>query len=293
MNNLILHLFEAAGVEYRLPGEHHHATTGRIQFDCPKCSPGTNSFRAGWHVGRGQANCWACGRLDPVQVLTDTLGVPLAKAVDLVKAGRTITVDNPVHNRLPFELPRHMTADPPGVHRNYLEGRGFDAAALTAEWGLQYVDCRTHLRWRIFIPIHYNGQIVSWTTRTVQPAVEPRYMSCPGDREIVPHKTLLYGEPTGRVVLVVEGPFDVWRFGRGAGATFGTAYTPAQVFAIGQFPHRVICYDTDQAGVTAGKRLAAELAVFPGRTTRIELDAADVASAPKKEIKKIREFFFT
>ncbi len=128
------------------------------------------------------------------------------------------------------------------------------------------------------------------TTRAIGDRVQERYISASFEQEAVNHKTLVYGSNyCQHSVVVVEGPIDAWRVGPGAGALFGTAFTPMQVLRLTKFPYRYICFDNSSVAQARARELAEELSVFPGTTEVIELDALDPGSASKKEIQLLRK----
>jgi hypothetical protein len=104
-------------------------------------------------------------------------------------------------------------------------------------------------------------------------------------------KDLLYGEDYCRdAIVVTEGPTDAWRIGPGAVATFGLAYSRAQVLRISRYPLRVICFDSEPEAQRQARRMRDELTAFPGETVIVRLDSKDAASAKPKEVRQLREF---
>ena len=176
-------------------------------------------------------------------------------------------------------------------HRKFLRSRGFDPKEIAERWGVQGIGpLGGRYAYRIYIPVHQGTRPVSWTTRAVGED-GLRYDSAPPDRETVPHRSLLYGEDqAGHAVLIVESPVDVWAAGPGAVATFGTAYTRAQVLRLAKFPARYVCFDSgERAGERAGRKLVRELEVFPGDTYRVELKTGkDPSRVSKKELESLR-----
>jgi len=174
------------------------------------------------------------------------------------------------------------------VHRRYLKGRGFDALELERMWGLEGLGLLPVLPWRLYIPVLFRGQRVSWTTRAVGKA-QPRYISAAPEEEATPIKDLIYGLDFVRdSIVVVEGPADVWRIGPGAGALFGSAYTPAQVRLIAQVPRRFILLDRDAGHVA--RRLAGELGALPGRTVLLNSRSDDPGTMDDRELARLRRF---
>src|SRR5581483_4434906 len=97
-------------------------------------------------------------------------------------------------------------------HRDYLLGRGFSPKQiedLQRLWGLAGIGVAGRLSWRLFIPIYYRGEMVSWTTRSLRDT-GLRYIRARPEEEKYRAHTLLYGHDLVRdTIIVVEGPFDV------------------------------------------------------------------------------------
>src|ERR1019366_8053371 len=112
---------------------------------------------------------------------------------------------------------------------------GYDPEQLVKVWGIQGIGLATKLMWRLFIPVHLNGEIVSWTTRGITDA-EPRYLSAPAECEAIPKAELLYGyDFTRHAIAVNEGHLDVWAIGPGAVGTGGVAYSQEQALLMAKF----------------------------------------------------------
>lgn len=178
-----------------------------------------------------------------------------------------------------------------GPYRRYLAGRGFDPDAIVDLWGVQATGPVGRLAWRLWIPIHLNGRVVSWTTRMIGSGEGQRYISAAPEQEEVNHKELLYGEDhAGHAVVVVEGPVDVWAIGPGAVAILGLMTTPQQIERIGRYPVRAICTDAEPAALRRAERLADVLQHYPGSTDVIELETgSDPADADPDEMREIRQ----
>jgi DNA primase len=140
-------------------------------------------------------------------------------------------------------------------HRKYLRGRGFDPDILEHDWGLlgsgpiSLLD-KIDYRFRIIIPFVWDGVTVSFDSRDITEKHTSKYMACPKNRELIPHKSILYGkqEHWSDVGICVEGPTDVWRFGTSAFATSGIKYTPSQVRVMAKLFKKIwICFDANES----------------------------------------------
>jgi hypothetical protein len=177
------------------------------------------------------------------------------------------------------------------AHKRYLQNRGICFESLARLWGVRGIGIHATLPWRLFIPIQFQGRVVSWTTRSISDKGVVRYMSAPADHEAVNHKRILYGEDFCRHAIIVhEGPTDAWRTGPGAVATCGTGFSRSQVLRISKYPIRVICFDNETEAQKRSSHLCDLIESFPGETYNVTLSAKDAAEATEMEIKELRRF---
>lgn len=284
-------LLQTYAVPYVGEGEHHHARPGWLQLDCPFCGRGTNKYHLGFNITSGYFNCWHCGSHSVPSVLVALLDIGWEKAKELAKQ---VTNDKTVHReelRGKLVLPRNL-GPLNDEHKRYLISRGFCPSMLVKRWHIQGIGWGLRLAHRIFIPIHYKGRVVSYTTRSVRTDTL-RYVSAPARHELINHKTLLYGEDYCRWgVVCTEGPVDAWRIGPGAVSTCGTGFSREQVRRLARFPVRGVCFDVSKPAQKRAKDLVHLLSPFPGVTYNIELETGeDPAEASEKEINQIRTHF--
>lgn len=278
--------------------EGKYCRSGWIQFHCPFCFGGQdpNKPYCGYNISFNYVNCWRCGPHGlgkTLMVLTGQQWKDVKKVIEEFDAPR----------RNEEEVHRGVLTLPRGVgkllqcHGDYLRGRGFDVKELKRLWRIQGLGSNgkrkgaewCDLAWRIFIPVHWRGEVVSWTTRSLKDS-GLRYISASEEEEAVPHKTLLYGEDYATTAISIhEGPADVWKVGPGATATLGTGWTSAQVLRMSKYPRRVICFDSEPAAQKRARSLCSLLEVFPGETFNVVLDAKDAGSAGLGELRKFRK----
>jgi hypothetical protein len=272
-------------------GESHHVRPGWLGIvHCPFC--GSDRAHLAFPLEGGlTGNCYRCGRHTLWDVLI-ALGLDrktVAEALAGVRPERRSTKDVPVVGR--YRPPRGVGPLAP-VHTAYLRKRGVgaDQAAL---WGIEGIGLASRLPWRLFLPVFRLGRPVSWTTRSLSPNAKRKYVSADPSEEDEPIKTLLYGEDMARnAAVVIEGPMDAVRVGPGAVALFGLVATDAQVLKIAGFPVRAICMDNGEQAQASGRRLAAQLAGFPGETAVVRLESGtDPGSADPEEIAELRRRF--
>ncbi len=289
----LLGLLQSKSIDFRTHGQHHHASQGWVNIDCPECSPHSHRFRLGIHLNKLFASCWCCGwkplervlgeltRLSPQEV-KERIGSPGRNllAPETKRPGKVILPSG----LGPLQLP----------HRSYLASRGFDSRELSEVWGLKGIGIAPTLSWRVWIPIHYQGEVVSWTTRSISDKAEVRYKNARPEQEKISAKKLLFGEDYClHTVLVCEGPLDAMAVGVGCVATLGMTVSSEQVRKISKYPRRVLVFDSEPGAQKRAKQLCNELSLFPGETFRVELSGKDAASSPKEEILELRKRFLT
>lgn len=277
---------------YKIPikqgGEHRHVTANFIGFDCPYCSKQSGKFKLGYNLQTGFTSCWTCGPIRLVSALADITGESVHVLQSHLETIERIALPSVQHRgqlKLPSSLGPLLK-----VHKKYLSERGFNPDQLEKLWGVRGIGIAARLSWRIWIPICFGGEVLSWTTRSVADDPKLRYINAKPSEERVEAKSLLFGHDYVRnSIIVCEGPFDAMRIGPGAVATMGLGVTKKQVKKISMFPRRFLCFDNQEIAQQRARKLCAELSVFPGETFNLQIDAKDPASASKKEINQIRK----
>lgn len=293
----VIEALKELGIDYREQGQHHHATQGWIQMDCPRCSPNSKRFRLGLNLWGRYLSCWVCGGMPLLQNLADLSGLPVKRVREVMGDAHA---DLLVGKHGPHSGGRLQL--PPGLgplqkpHLDYLESRGFHGETLERMWGVKGIDhTGGHLSWRVFIPIALASATRSWTTRaTVDREDVPKYRNARPEQEHTPGRFMLYGRDHVRHAVVIhEGPADVWRVGPGSVALMGAGATQVQLNALASIPLRYVCLDNEPQAQIRARKLCEDLAPFPGRTHMIYLDSAkDVADASEKDVMKIRSLLW-
>ena len=278
-------------IPYKEAGEHHHVTEGFLGIECPFCSKDSGKFKLGYSLSYGYFTCWTCGHHRPVEVLVEITGKSPRECFEMLSQLECqVTKKKVVKGKT--TLPSGTGSLLP-IHKNYLRKRGFDPKEIVKLWGVMGTGLASYLAWKLVIPIHFRGQIVSWTTRSVSDEGSPRYINAQPEHEALPIKSLLYGEDFCRhATVVVEGPVDTWRIGPGSVAVLGTAVSAAQVAKLVKYPVRVVCMDVEPSAQVRARELCEKLESFPGTTTNIVLESGkDPGEASASEIACIRRRF--
>lgn len=287
-------ILQTHGAELAPEGD-KHSTAGWLSMVCCYCGKGSNSYHLGLNRRFLNFNCWKCGKHDFLETMRRLTNLSVGEIIDLKKkvprgripvlnqnktTGGVYSYDFPVGPLLP-------------QHRSYLRSRRLDQGTVEHLWKVQGIGLCAGWAWRLFLPICDLDKPASWTTRSVDPTEELRYRSAAPSQEVVPHKSLLYGEwlVPSHTIIVHEGPLDAMTTGPGAVATFGSNYTHAQVNRIAAYPIRVICFDSEPMAQKQALKLAQQLSLLPGVTYRVQLEGKDANSSSPEEIAELRNRF--
>lgn len=258
---------QAYGIPYVTSG-HKHARQGWVNIECPFCS-GNPGYHLGYNTVKDFWCCWRCGWHPEHEVIVALVGDKLeaAKARRIYQSGRgrsapqsAVKIANVRNCKLPQEYELTTRA------RNYLIDRGYNPDKIVRDWDISYGGNFGPAAYRIIIPIHYQGKVISYTARDITGMQSNKYLTAPESVQTYNPKHILYGADfsDNSTVLVVEGPMDAWRFGYGAVATFGIKYTREQIlFLAKNYKNIKVLYDADRKGRgadrTAGQKQAIEL----------------------------------
>lgn len=282
-------LLRAHGVPTLTEGN-KHCRPGWVQIDCPFCGRGSGKFHMGYNIHGNYLNCYSCRGHSLVSTLMELLECDFGRAKKLLEG-----VDGPDITEGPQEVVGRLKI-PVGVdrmrkvHREYLRSRGFDPDYCERVWDFRGIGMAPKLSWRVWIPIYHAGKIVSWTARSISREAKLRYVSAAKSEESVSHKRILFGADfAGTSAVIVEGPLDAVRIGRGAVATCGTGWTRAQLRRMAEFPIRAVCFDNEPDAQERADELVSELSMLDGQTFKIRLDAKDAGDATDKELRKLRK----
>jgi len=227
-----------------------------INVHCPFCPAGA-SMNLGFKSGTMQNFCFKCGRgHSTAYALSLILGIPRRELEAILEDYRDyVPLRRKLNDREPrkpkkIELPGFKLS---GAEKDYLLERRFSPRKLAEKYGIQgggYGEWKN----RIVIPIYFRGKLVSWTSRTILPDRQPRYKNLANELSIIDPKRTLFNIDNCRSehVALLEGPFDVMRFGDDGICGFGITLTRAQVMLLSdRFKKVYVLFD---AGRVARKK---------------------------------------
>jgi len=277
----ILHEWEVP----QAPPGHKHSRPGWINVPCPFCE-GSSGYHLGYSQQDNYFKCWRCGWKPVTKAIAKLCGVASAEARRLIVShhGRVHLdkTDPPLSIKQVFALPSGTGPLLPH-HKRYLKGRNFSPHGLERDWGLLSTGPVSSLdeadyKHRILAPIHWEEQMVSFQARDVSGCSPLKYKACLKNRELIPHRRILYGKEENwqsGFGIVVEGIFDVWRFGGPTCAVFGINYSPNQVRLLAQiFRDIVVVFDDEPQAIRQAEKLITELR-FRGVRARHEIIEGD------------------
>lgn len=260
-------LYNDFNIPYATAGR-RNVSGGWIGVDCPFCA-GAPDNHLGYNLDGQYYSCWRCGPHSTKETLIKLLNVNEKTALSLINkyggSSGIVRIKRTVNTK-PFSLPTGC-GSLRRSHEQYLQSRNFDPKRLEHDWGLFGTGPISQLdgsdyRFRIIAPIRWDENIVSFQGRDITDKHKAKYKACPGNREKIPHKHVLYGNQerwcdTG---VIVEGITDVWRLGPASCATFGIKFTPFQVRAIGtSFTRSFIIFDDEPQAQIQARKLKREL----------------------------------
>ena len=268
-------LFRDYNIQYSTEGK--NCKPGWINIRCPFCNDRSNHL--GGSLESGAFHCWRCGAHDTAKVLCKILNIDHKTALGVIhkyKGKRRKHDPVPTSDQasgIATALRENKLVLPgdcsPGLekgHISYLVNRNFEPFKLAMTWDLQSTGPLAYLkeidyRFRILIPIEWEGTMVSYQARDITGKAELRYLACPKDHEIIHHKDILYmHRDIGDVAICVEGITDVWRLGKNAFATFGIEFTGKQVREIAKrFKKVYVLFDSGRTAQAQACKLVNEL----------------------------------
>lgn len=237
-----INFFNQYGIEYQTTGP--SVTKGNVAVHCPLCGPEDQSYHMGVSLtGKG----WGCWRKsnhrgrDNAKLVRFLLGCSYAEASRIV-GNNTITFSdtfesemermikaNSKEKREPLTLPKEfkkftgLPSSRPYVR--YLKRRGFKdrhIELLTTSYGLRYCTKGAY-KGRIIFPVRYDGDLVTWSGRSIYKEATIRYLTLSYQYEKASSEGyspamgpitdyLLWYDKLMRTksdtLYIVEGPFD-------------------------------------------------------------------------------------
>lgn len=283
-----LRFLESNSIHFRTTGA--NVSRGYVVVKCPMCGTEDHGEHMSINLNSGG---WRCFRRpeahrggNPAGLVAALLGVSREAAGAIVGQNVHIPDDtlgavrgllNPAAEpirariRMPPEFKPIRDQRSGKRYREYLAGptrkfRASEIERLTDEYGLRYCT-EGKFRGRIIFPVWYNGDLVSYTGRTIYPDQELRYLTLSTDPEkddppawgpindyLLFYDQLIENADDCDTLILCEGPFDALkvsvlgrRHGIDATCFFTAAPTQAQIYMLNDlvptYRHRYLMLD--------------------------------------------------
>jgi|HubBroStandDraft_5_1064220.scaffolds.fasta_scaffold05868_4 DNA primase len=263
----LLDTLEARGIHFKL----HTSRENEIYICCPFCTDRNETpdsrFRFGVNYVTGQAHCFNCGKKFRdfeylKKALTEKLDTgewQLSQEAIRKRALQTPVVRLPSDFIALSEVKRKTHWD--RVALNYLYKRGItDEQIESKHIGYSMVG---DFRYRIVIPVYYNGKLEGLVARAFVEGLEPKYRNSLGNKTLfnVPR------ESTNSGIILSEGAFDAYAIERALAskynfdscAVLGHTLTERQLNIVKRYDRIILWTDPDVAGIegliTMGQQL--------------------------------------
>lgn len=280
---------------------------GWVNSNCPYCDTKIDSFNMGFNPSGDYCTCWKCGGNDLNRTLSLLLGIPRTELPSVLsqyegRSGLLQELNKKTAKAKHLELPNDGFTP---AERKYILSRNFSPRFLHEKYGVVGGGIAGDWKYRIIIPLYYNGVLVSWTGRsildkqTLKDRKIPRYKNLAIEKSVINSKECLFNIDNcrGKTVVLTEGAFDVMRLGGESASdflcSFGTELTQAQVKIIAErFDKVFIMFDNEPEAQMKARKFGMQIA-----SMGVEVEVVDAYSEFNKndggelsddEVKKIR-----
>lgn len=274
-----------------------NVSPGWLGVQCLYCDDDHNHM--GINLARLNFSCWKCKASGSLLMFIQHLeGIDYTKAWQRIREFQNplVTVEQEERQHL---VDRGQSVLPDGcqdtltnTQRRYLEGRRFDPDALRQDWGLLSAPIMGPWRYRIILPVLFDGKPVTFIGMDPTGQRPPKYKAARVEDSFIPASELVYGTQhvRGGVALIVEGPTDAWRMGKGVVATLGMGVTPEKIQAllaldVQQF---FICFDGEPLAIKNAHALGRSLSTAGRLVEVIELPSGDPCDLSDDDARHLR-----
>jgi hypothetical protein len=257
-------LFRDYNVPYSL-----RINRGWVNCNCPYCDTKSTSFNLGFNPAGNYYHCWKSKHNYPIrQVLSTLLNVSESSIdnilMDYQGVGETLS-EKKTSNIKYLELPTNTFTK---AERKYLKSRDFDPKYLYKKYHVVGGGIDGYWKFRIIIPVFYQGQLLSWTGRSILSKEKlkqldiPRYKNLSIEKSIKNIKELFFNIDNCKsdTVVLTEGAFDVLRFDGNAICSMGTELTESQINLLAsRFRKIFILFDNEPEAQKKARKFGLQL----------------------------------
>lgn len=260
----LIRFLENKNIRYWTSGK--NISHGYIGLQCPFC--GDHSNHLGIRLKDLKTTCWKCGPHNIIKLFQILLKISYIDAKAIVTSIKEDLILEEVKDRLPAQkliFPPEITTNFPRIFKEYLRKRNFNPRELISKYKLRTCYRFGKYSYRIIIPIFKENKLVSWTSRDITNSAESKYLSASIEESISNPQDLIFNFDSvkyGEDAFLLEGPFDVFRFGDNSFAFFGLKINSSRLrqIALKKIRNLYIFYDNDFAGKNAAKYVANTIA---------------------------------
>jgi len=290
-------LFRDYNVPYSL-----RINRGWVNCNCPYCDTKSTSFNLGFNQAGNYYHCWKSKHNYPIrQVLSTLLNVSESSIdnilIDYRGAGETLS-EKKTSNVKYLELPTNTFTK---AERKYLKSRDFDPKYLYKKYHIVGGGIDGDWKFRIIIPVYYQGQLLSWTGRSILSKGKlkqldiPRYKNLSIEKSVKNIKELFFNIDNCKsdTVVLTEGAFDVLRFDGNAICSMGTELTESQINLLAsRFRKIFILFDNEPEAQKKARKFGLQLSSI-GIDIEVvnayeDFGKNDMGECSREEIEKIK-----
>lgn len=253
---------------------------GWVNVNCPYCDEKKTSFNLGFNPSGNYYHCWKSKHLYPLEeVLATLLHIPESSVKGILSDYQGVGEILPERRRTKInhlELPSH-TFTP--VERAYLKKRGFEPKYLFKKYRIVGGGIDGDWKFRIIIPVYYNGQLMSWTGRSILSKKKlkqleiPRYKNLAIEKSVKNIKELFFNIDNckSKSVVLTEGPFDVLRFDGEAICSMGTELTEGQIALLAErFEKIFILFDNEPEAQEKARKFGLQISAIGVEVEKVD-----------------------
>jgi len=282
--------------DFNLPVDLSRIKRNWINVQCPYC--GDTSYHLGININYNFINCFKCGGHNLRMTLSKLLNIPQNTLSGILEPYQT---KNKILTRLnekeklnkdSIELPNFPLSK---LETDYLLSRHFNPNELIKNYNIQGGGWYGDWKNRIIIPIYLGGKLISWTSRTIIKDKEPRYKNLENHLSVIDPKKIFFNLDNcyENYVVLLEGPFDVLRFGDNSICGFGITLTITQILFLSErFKKVYILFDNQRIAQRKAKKYGLVLQGHGIDTFLIDISDKgykDIGDMPPYKIKKLKK----
>lgn len=270
--------------------------------DCPYCDEEKGHYNLGLNCGGNYYHCWKSVHSYPIKkVLSDVLSVPMSSIPEILNQyeGGTKIVERRMSKAKYLELPTDTFSK---AERKYLKSRDFDPKYLYKKYNIVGGGIDGPWKFRIIIPVYYQGKLMSWTGRSILSKKKlkelgiPRYKNLSIEKSVKNIKELFFNIDNCKsdTVVLTEGAFDVLRFDGNAICSMGTELTEGQINLLSnRFRKIFILFDNEPEAQEKARKFGLQLSAIGIEVEIVnayeDFGKNDMGECSKKEIETIKK----